>query len=163
MLSPIQKRYLRSVYRRQNRQIKKCTWRHASSNVDIFRRSSPPLMGSWVWRRRLTWKGCPDASQQSGSSPTSGHADTSRVGFPSRWCGPHTGAYGGPGFQRTKLAYSIRSGRTAPGSTFSYRRVGRSPDLAKPPTLPTPHIHRSWRSNPEQQSQREHQKASSRT
>ena len=101
-----------------------------------FRHSSPLLMEYWAWRRHLPRKGYPPALQQSGISPTPGCADTSIVGLTSIWCGPHTGASRGPGFWCTRSAYSAHSGRTAPGSTCSYKRSGRNPDLMKLPHRP---------------------------
>ena len=96
--NPVYQRHPINVFRRQRGRRKRCTWRLASSNVDIFRTLLPPLMGYCEWRLGLPWKGYPSASQPSGSYPTLGHAYTSIVSLPSRWCGPHPSASGIPGF-----------------------------------------------------------------
>ena len=157
-LITIQQRHQKSVARRHNGRRRKCTWRHASVNVNILWRSSPLLMGYWVWMRRLIWTGYPAASQQTCCIPTPGRDDTSRVSFPTYWCGPHTGASGISGYRRTISAYSAHSGRTAPVSTFSDRCAGRTPYLAKLPPQPAPQIHRAWGPKPPQQLQGEHHK-----
>ena len=125
-----------SVFKRQNGQRRRLTWRHTFSNVNMFRPSLPPLMGYWVWRRWLLWKGYPAASQQRGSSPDTKHDDTSRVGLPSLWYRPHTGASRSLGCQRTRSASDACSGKTATGSTCSGKRVVWSPDQVNPPPRP---------------------------
>ena len=126
---------------KQNGRRRKCNWRHASRNVDIFRRLSPPLMGYWVWRWRLTLKGYPSTSQKSGSNPILGRVDISKVGLPSLWCGPHTSASGGLGCRHIISSFSSRSGRTARGPTCSDRRSGKTPHPAQLPPRTTPQIY----------------------
>ena len=107
--------------------------------VMLYQSSSlpPQLMGYWEWRWGLPSKGQPPALQQSGRNPTLGRADKSRVGLPSLWCGPHTGASGGSGCHHIGSACSTHSGRTAPEQISSDRREKKKPNPERlPPDLP---------------------------
>ena len=98
-------------------------------------------MGYWGWRRYLPRKSYPAASQQSGGNPTLGRADTSRVGLPSLWFGPHTSSYGGPGCRHKRSVCRSRSGSTAPEWNSSDRRAGKTPKPREISTLnPPPNI-----------------------
>ena len=75
---------------------------------------------------------------KSGVNPTLGRADTSRVGSPSLWCGPHTGASGVPGCHSIRLASITCSKKTATSSTYSGKRVKRHPGQENPSPRPNP-------------------------
>ena len=60
----------------------------------------------------LPWKVQLSASQQSVTSPTQGHVDTSISGLQSLWCGQHTRASGGPGYAHNGLECNTHSGIT---------------------------------------------------
>ena len=83
-----------------------------------------------------TLKRKPATLQESGGSPTPWRVDTSRLGLPSLWCIPHTGASGSPGLWSTRSASIARSGKTEPVSTCSGKRAVISPDKANPPPCP---------------------------
>ena len=122
----------------------------------------PPSAGFWVWRRRLSWKRQPVTLQQSGGNPTLGRADTSRVGSPSLWCVLHM-CIRGPGWRSTRLASIARSGKTAPGSTYSGKRAERSKGQAKTSPRPTPYPYHCRWPKPIQVSTRDHQKSAGRS
>ena len=158
-LSTNYQRHQKSVFSRQSGQRRKFIWRNASRNLDIFCRSSPPLMGYWVWRRWLLWKGYPPDLQQNGNNPNIGHADTPILGFSSLWCGPHTGAFRGPGFQNIRSVCSVHSWRTASVPIFSDRRSRKNPNPAQLPPRNTSQIYWAWRTNMTQKLYRYHQQA----
>ena len=101
----------------------------------------PPLIGYWMCRRRIPWKVYLTTSQQSDSNLNLGRAFMSKVGLSSLWCGPHTGASGGPWCRHIRSACRDSSGGTALGSTCSYRRADTTPNLAQLPPQTNPHIY----------------------
>ena len=84
---PLNSRGLRRSAYSCNKMITKIIiLRRASSNYGTFLPLSDHSEASWVPKLRLYLIGLRVASHQNGGNPTLWHADTSRVGSPSRWC-----------------------------------------------------------------------------
>ena len=139
MQSPIGRSPLRDVWSRRRGVRRRCTWRIAFSSVDTYKPSSPLLMDFSGWRRRLPLKGYPVTSHQSGSNPNRRRVDTSRVGLPSLWCGPHTGVSEDQGYLHTKSVCRDRNGKTGLdwrcSGKSSPNQINTSPQT-NPPTPP---------------------------
>ena len=114
----------RSVFRRSR--SRRSIWRPESINVVTF----PPLLCRWMassaWRRRIHLNTYPAVLRRKGSNPTSGCADTARVGWVSYCSEKPTSASRAPGIQNKISVYRDCSGRMGPYYTYSAKeRTGK--------------------------------------